>query len=206
MDMDMYAVAKRLNERGFQTDVCKTSEEAKERILGYIGDRSVGIGGSATVRELGLYDALIEEIERGNTVYWHWKVDKPQVEQTRINAIGADVYMCSSNAITEDGRLVNIDGTGNRVAGMIYGPKTVILAVGRNKLVKDYDEAIARIKRDACPCNARRQGFQTPCAITGVCHDCRPPARMCNVTVVTEYPSRRHQAFRIILIDKEMGL
>ena len=98
-------------------------------------------------------------------------IEKPQVEETRIKAIAADVYLCSSNAITEDGRLVNIDGTGNRLAGMIYGPKTVILAVGKNKLVKDYDEAIARIKRDACGPNARRQGFQTPCSIDNVCRD-----------------------------------
>ena len=203
MIADLAAVAKKLNARGFLAEIAKTPEEAKNLILNYIGDRSVGIGGSATVRDLGVYDALIE---RGNTVYWHWKVEKPQVEQTRINAIAADVYLCSSNAITEDGRLVNIDGTGNRLAGMIYGPKTVILAVGRNKITKDCESAIARIKRDACPGNARRQGFQTPCALTGECHDCRPPARMCNVTAITEYPSRRHEAYRIILIDEEMGL
>lgn len=203
MTADLAAVAKNLNARGFLAEIAKTPEEAKNLILNYIGDRSVGIGGSATVRDLGVYDALIE---RGNTVYWHWKVEKPQVEQTRINAIAADVYLCSSNAITEDGRLVNIDGTGNRLAGMIYGPKTVILAVGRNKITKDCESAIARIKRDACPGNARRQGFQTPCALTGECHDCRPPARMCNVTAITEYPSRRHEAYRIILIDEEMGL
>ena len=203
MEYDLNAVAKRLNERGFLADVCKTPEEAKALILGYIGDRSAGIAGSATVRDLGLYEALTA---RGNTVYWHWKVEKPQVEETRINAIAADVYLCSSNAVTEDGRLINIDGTGNRLAGIIYGPKTVILAVGRNKLVKDYDEAIARIKRDACGPNARRQGFKTPCSIDNVCRDCRPPVRMCNVTAITEYPSRRHQAFRIILIDEDMGL
>ena len=203
MHTELEQVAKRLCARGFLAEVVATPDEAKQKIMDYIGDRSVGIGGSATVRQLGLYEALTE---RGNTVYWHWKVEKPQVEQTRIAAIGAEVYLCSTNAVTEDGRLVNIDGTGNRLAGMIYGPKTVILAVGRNKLVKDYDDAIARIKCEACPDNARRQGFQTPCAITGVCHDCRPPVRMCNVTAITEYPSRRHQAFRIILIDEPMGL
>ena len=203
MTYDLSAVAKRLTERGFLAEAAGSPEEAKALILQYIGGRSVGIGGSATVRELGLYEALTE---RGNEVFWHWKVEKPQVEETRIKAIGADVYLCSTNALTEDGRLVNIDGTGNRLAGMIYGPKTVILAVGRNKIVKDTDEAIARIKRDACPGNARRQGFQTPCALTGECHDCRPPARMCNVTAITEYPSRRHEAYRIILIDEDLGL
>ena len=203
MNSELLAVAKRLNERGFLADVVNTPEEAKNLILDYIGDRSVGIAGSATVRDLGLYEALTA---RGNEVFWHWKVEKPKVEETRVKAIAADVYLCSSNAITEDGRLINIDGTGNRLAGIIYGPKTVILAVGRNKITKDYESAIARIKRDACPGNARRQGFQTPCALTGECYDCRPPARMCNVTAITEYPSRRHEAYRIILIDEEMGL
>ena len=203
MNKELQAVCEQLCARGFLAEVVDTPEEAKRRILDYIGDRSVGIAGSATVRELGLYEALTE---RGNTVYWHWKVEKAQVEQTRINAIGAQVYLCSTNAVTADGKLVNIDGTGNRLAGMIYGPKTVILAVSRNKLVKDYPAAIARIKREACPGNARRQGFQTPCALTGVCHDCRPPARMCNVTAITEYPSRRHEAYRILLIDEDMGL
>lgn len=203
MNAELEAVKNRLCKRGFLAEVVDTPEEAKQRILEYIGDRSVGIAGSATVRDLGLYEALTA---RGNTVYWHWKVEKPQVEETRIAAIAADVYLCSTNAVTEDGRLVNIDGTGNRLAGMIYGPKTVILAVGKNKLAKDYDDAIARIKRDACPGNARRQGFQTPCALTGKCLDCRPPARMCNVTAITEYPSRRHKEYRIILIDENMGL
>ena len=203
MNSELLAVAKRLNERGFLADVVNTPEEAKNLILDYIGDRSVGIAGSATVRDLGLYEALTA---RGNEVFWHWKVEKPKVEETRVKAIAADVYLCSSNAITEDGRLINIDGTGNRLAGIIYGPKTVILAVGRNKITKDYESAIARIKREACPGNARRQGFQTPCALTGVCHDCRPPARMCNVTAITEYPSRRHEAYRILLIDEDMGL
>ena len=133
MNSELLAVAKRLNERGFLADVVNTPEEAKNLILDYIGDRSVGIAGSATVRDLGLYEALTA---RGNEVFWHWKVEKPKVEETRVKAIAADVYLCSSNAITEDGRLINIDGTGNRLAGMIYGPKTVILAVGRNKLVK----------------------------------------------------------------------
>ena len=196
MNQNLQAVCEKLCERGFLAEVVPTPEDARNRILDLIGDRSVGIAGSATVRDLGLYEALTA---RGNTVYWHWKVEKPQVEATRIAAIGADVYLCSTNAVTEDGRLVNIDGTGNRLAGMIYGPKTVILTVGRNKLVKDFDEAIARIKRDACGPNARRQNFKTPCSIDNVCRDCRPPVRMCNVTAITEYPSRRHEAYRIIL-------
>ena len=103
MNAELLAVAKHLNDRGFLAEVVDTPEQAKQRILEYIGDRSVGIAGSATVRDLGLYEALTE---RGNQVFWHWKVEKPQVEQTRIAAIAADVHLCSTNAVTEDGRLV----------------------------------------------------------------------------------------------------
>ena len=202
-EIDYNALTKALSSRRFLPEVYDTAEEAKRAALEIIGMKSVGIGGSATVRDMKLAEALQEN---GNEVYWHWLAAKEAKQAARDKALNADVYMCSTNALTMDGRLVNIDGTGNRLAGMIYGPKTVILAVGRNKLVKDYDEAIARIKRDACGPNARRQGFQTPCALTNECHDCRPPVRMCNVTAITEYPSRRHAAYRIILIDQDMGL
>ena len=201
--IDYEALSKALKARRFLPEVYDTAEEAKAAALSIIGTKSVGIGGSATVRDMGLAEALQAN---GNEVCWHWLAAKEAKQAARDKALNADVYMCSANALTTDGRLVNIDGTGNRLAGMIYGPKTVILAVGRNKLVKDYDEAIARIKRDACGPNARRQHFQTPCSIDNVCRDCRPPVRMCNVTAITEYPSRRHQAFRIVLIDEDMGL
>jgi hypothetical protein len=97
----------------------------------------------------------------------------------------ADVYVSSSNAVTEDGKLYNIDGTGNRVGSMTFGPKKVILVCGINKIVKDLDAAVSRVQNRAAPMNARRLALKTPCAETGVCADCASPQRICNVYVVT---------------------
>ena len=195
-------VVKALNGRRFQCDFVQTPEEAKARALEIIGGRSCGIGGSSTVDELSLYDALRAA---GNEVHWHWKVEKPEKNAERGLANSAEVYLCSANAILEDGRIINIDGTGNRVAATIYGPSTVIMIAGVNKVCPDFDSAMERIKRDCCPGNARRQSFKTPCAFTGECTDCCCPDRMCNVTAIMEYPTRRVKAFHVILVNAAMG-
>lgn len=192
-----------MRKRNFTVHEAKNAEEAKAIALSIIGERSVGIGGSKTVRQLGLYDALKAQ---GNIVHWHWTVDKEHKKEERDLAIGCDVYMCSANAVLEDGRIVEIDGTGNRVAGLLYGPPCVILLVGKQKICADFDSAIERIKRDTCPENARRLGMPTPCAKTGECYDCRTPARMCNATVIIEWPLRIHKEFHVVLIDEELGL
>ena len=202
--MDMQTVIENLNKRGFRAEYCATAAEAKARALSLIGRRSVGIGGSATVRDLGLYEALKAQ---GNPVYWHWKVEKSEVGAERARAIGADVYMCSSNAVLEDGRLINIDGTGNRTAGLTFGPETVIMIVGKNKLVSGgLDDAVTRIKREACAKNAQRQGFKTPCALTGVCTDCHSAQRMCCVTYIHEAPCKSQKDFYVLLVNEELGL
>ncbi len=192
-----------LQKRHFTVHEAATGEEAKKIALDIIGSRSTGIGGSKTVSQLGLYETLTEQ---GNEVHWHWKVGPEKKKEERDLAVKCEVYMCSANALMEDGRIVQIDGTGNRLAGLIYGPPCVILIVGRQKIVPDYDSAIERIKRDTCPGNARRQNFDTPCAKTGVCMDCRGPARMCNVTAIIEAPLRVHKEFHVVLVDEELGL
>lgn len=188
---------------GFHAEVCETSEQAKNAVLSIIGTKSVGIGGSKTVRQLGLAEALEAN---GNTVHWHWLKDKSEKHETQVAAMNAETYLCSSNAILEDGTLVNIDGTGNRVASLLFGPACAIVVIGKNKICKDLNSAIARIKRDACPENARRQNLKTPCAATGECHDCTTSARMCNATVLIERPLRIHKEFHVILVDEELGL
>ena len=192
-----------LKRRNFQVHEAADAAEAKRIALELIGARSVGIGGSKTVKQLGLYDALTE---RGNEVHWHWTVPKEEKQRERDLAIRCEVYMCSANALLADGRIVEIDGTGNRVAGLLYGPPCVILIVGKQKLCGDLEDGIARIKRETCPENARRLGMDTPCARTGECHDCRTSARMCNATVIIEYPLRIHREFHIILVDEPLGL
>ena len=201
--IDYEALVKALKGRRFLPEVFDTAEEAKAAALGIIGARSVGIGGSATVRDMGLAEALQDN---GNEVFWHWLVAKEAKQAARDKALNADVYMCSTNALTTDGRLVNIDGTGNRAAGLIYGPHEVVVIVGRNKIVGSLDQAIERIKRDACPTNARRLGLDTPCAKTGQCHDCRTTARMCNVTFILEAPTRPVKAFHVLIVKEDLGL
>ena len=202
-EIDYNALTKALSSRRFLPQVFDTAEEAKAAALEIIGTKSVGIGGSATVRDMGLAEALQAN---GNEVYWHWLVAKEAKQAARDNALNADVYMCSSNALTMDGRLVNIDGTGNRAAGLIYGPHEVVVIVGRNKIVGSLDEAIERIKRDACPRNAQRLGLDTPCAKTGRCRDCRTAARMCNVTFILEAPTRPVKAFHVLIVKEDLGL
>ena len=197
------ALVKDLKGRRFLPEVFDTAEEAKTAALGIIGTRSVGIGGSATVRDMGLAEALQAN---GNEVYWHWLAAKEAKQAARDKALNADVYMCSANALTTDGRLVNIDGTGNRAAGLIYGPHEVVVIVGKNKIVNGLDEAIDRTKRDACPANARRLGLDTPCAKTGQCYDCRTTARMCNVTFILEAPTRPVKAFHVLIVKEDLGL
>ena len=202
-EINYEALTKALCARRFLPRVYDTAEEAKAAALEIIGHKSVGIGGSATVRDMGLAQALQAN---GNEVYWHWLVAKEAKQAARDKALMADVYMCSANALTTDGRLVNIDGTGNRAAGLIYGPHDIIVIVGKNKIVNGLDEAIERIKRDTCPGNARRLGLDTPCAKTDQCHDCRTAARMCNVTFILEAPTRPVKAFHVLLVKEDLGL
>lgn len=192
-----------LQARGFDCTFVENSDLAKAEILRIIANRSVGFGGSKTVNDMGIYDTLKNQ---GNDVYWHWKAPKEDKSKMLELAKEADVYICSSNAILQDGRLINIDGTGNRVACLCYGPSCVIVVAGINKICPDYDSAIERIKRDTCPGNARRLGLPTPCALTDVCQDCKTKARMCNVTVINEYPTRYQSEFHVILVNEELGL
>ena len=201
--IDYTALSKALSSRGFLPEIYDTAEEAKEEALRIIGSKSVGIGGSATVRDIGLAEALQAS---GNEVAWHWLVAKETKKDARDRALKTDVYLCSTNALTTDGRLVNIDGTGNRAAGMIYGPREVIVIAGRNKIVGNLDEAVERIKRYACPPNARRQDFDTPCARTGQCNDCRTGDRMCNVTFIMEAPTKQVKAFHVLVVKEDLGL
>ena len=188
--------------KGFNVHHAATLEEARSIVLRLIPEgASVGFGGSVTIREMGLYDTLKAQ---GNPVYWHWMNDvpKPEVFQKAANS---DVYLMSSNAVTEDGCLINIDGTGNRVGALIAGPKQVILVVGSNKLVRgNIAQGLARVKTVACPQNARRLGLDTPCAVFDKCDAANCTRSMCNVTSVIERPLGGHK-LTIILVDEEAG-
>lgn len=188
--------------KGFPVHHAATAEEAKSIVMNLIGDAdSVGFGGSVTIREMGIYEKLKE---MGRSPHWHWKNDEPKPE-VFVNAAASDVYLTSSNAITADGCLVNIDGTGNRVGAMIAGPKQVIVVAGANKLVNGgIPQAIARIKTTACPQNARRLGLDTPCAREDRCDAANCQRSMCNVTSIIERPVGGHR-ITIVLVDENLG-
>lgn len=198
----LQSVAATLEGNGFEVYTLSTAEEAKAKVLSLMEERqSVGVGGSMTIRQLGLLEALEQA---GHAVWWHWTT--PQDRETVLhNARTADVYLASSNAVTRQGELVNIDGTGNRVASMIHGPKTVIYVISEKKLVDGgLQAAIARIKKYACPPNAQRLGLNTPCA-SGACNvsacgdDC-----MCRATTIIHRPLRGQRAV-VILTEESLG-
>lgn len=188
--------------KGFPVHHAATMAEAKSIVMNLIGNAdSVGFGGSVTIREMGIYEDLQE---MGRHPHWHWKNDEPKPE-VFANAAASEVYLTSSNAITADGCLVNIDGTGNRVGAMIAGPKQVIVVAGVNKLVDgNTAQAIARIKTVACPLNARRLGKDSPCALTGKCDAANCERSMCNVTSIIERPLGGNR-ITIVLMDEEAG-
>lgn len=198
MTNTLYALVR----KGFTVHHAATLAEAKNIVLKMIPEgASVGFGGSVTVRDMGLYDELKAQ---GHPVFWHWMNDAPKPE-VFARAANADVYLASSNAVTEDGCLVNIDGTGNRVGAMIAGPKQVIVIAGANKLVNGgVSQALARIKTVACPLNARRLSLDTPCAQEGKCDAANCRKSMCNVTSIIERPVGGHQ-ITIVLVDEEAG-
>jgi len=181
-------VAQALRNRGYIARVC-TPEEANKAVLSIASAaENVGWGGSETVKELGLREAIAA-----------------QGKEIRDHRADCDLFLLSANALLEDGRIVNIDGTGNRVAASVYGPKHVLYLIGRNKIVSGgIDDAIARIKREACPPNTRRLGKQTPCALTGKCADCNCADRICKVTVIFDRPPSRTPT-TVLLIDADLG-
>lgn len=189
-----------LNNNGFKVECFSNSKEMKRRLLEKISlEDTVGIGGSMTIDNSGIYEDLTK---RGNKVYWHWKAEdkKSALEKAK----NSNIYLASTNAITEDGKLVNIDGVGNRVAAMIYGHREVYIVVGKNKICKDYNSAIDRIKNIAAPKNAIRLNLDTPCRHTGICNDCNSPNRMCNIEVVL-HKNPSNASINIFLVDEELG-
>ncbi len=193
-----------LKKHGMDAVWLATADEARDRALEMIPEgATVGVGGSITIRQVGLLSALQE---RGHTVYQHWAPGlTPETRrQTQMSAISADIYLSSVNAVTLDGQLVNIDMTGNRVASMIFGPKKVILIAGMNKLVRDATEGIWRAKNVVTPANAHRMGLKTPCAQLGRCTDCDSPDRLCRATTIIE---RRPAStdLSVLLVNVELG-
>lgn len=195
--------AEALASRGFEAHVFDTAKEASAFVLGDVAPGAlVAVGGSTTIKDMNLHTHLRE---KGHEVLWHWEAAPADKADVLARAMHADYYLASANALTESGLIVQIDGTGNRVAAQIYGPKTVCLIVGKNKLVSGgMPQAVARIKQIACPANARRLGLDTPCAATGKCNAAACKNSMCSVTAALERaPGGRR--FIVLLVDEELG-
>ena len=194
----------KLIKRGFTPVILNTADTIKEFISKTIPvNATVGLGGSVTLRETGI-DVLLKS--RGNIVFDHWDSSKSFEENldTRRKQLTSDYFLTSINAVTTDGELVNIDGAGNRVAAMIFGPKHVIAIVGYNKIASNMDEAIWRTKNIASAKNCKRLGLSTPCAKTGFCTDCKPPVSICRITTIIDYKPVLTE-FTIILTPLELG-
>lgn len=202
MDKIVSNTIEALKKNNFDAEYFESSKAAIDAILKEIDIKeSVGIGGSMTIKSIEL-DKLLKE--RGNIVHWHWLESTAEgMDSARENAAKADVYLTSTNALTQDGKLVNIDGTGNRVAAMIYGPKRTIIICGINKIVENLDAAFERIEKNTYK-NARRLNLKTPCAVNMNCTDCNSPQRMCNVTtIINKKPGKK--PIKVIIINEELG-
>lgn len=202
MDTIISNTIENLSNNGFNVLYFDSLSEAKSKLLDEISiSEDVGIGGSMTVFEGNIHKELMD---RGNKVYWHWLVSNDKKEDERKNARNAKVYLSSTNSITEDGKLINIDGVGNRVASMFYGHNRVYIIAGINKIVKDSEEAIKRIKSISCPSNAKRLNLETPCRYTGRCNDCNSRDRMCRVVVNIE-KNPMVGKLNIYIVGEELG-
>ncbi len=195
---DFTKIQNNFAKHGFSTKVFETKEEASDYLAEKLQHRTIGFGGSVTLKEMGLYDRLQEN----NTVIWHNRIPSAAVRRL---ASSAEVYICSANAVAETGEILNIDGTGNRVSMTAFGPSLCIYVVGRNKIALDLTAAYKRAKNIACPKNAQRVGAKTPCAVRGdKCYNCNSPERICRVVTVVERPPMGMDA-GVLFVDEDLG-
>ncbi len=192
-----------LEKRQIHGYYAETKEDALKLALDLIPEgSSVGYGGSITLDQIGLKTAL--DNEHYHLIRRELAKDAAELRQKYIEMYGADVFITSTNAISEDGMLVNIDGSGNRVSMICFGPKKVIFFAGVNKIAKDLDSAIVRARNVAAPANCTRLNKNTPCQKTGSCMNCLSPDSICSEFVVTRFnmiPDRMH----VILINDDLG-
>jgi hypothetical protein len=196
---------KALKKNNFEALFVPDSKAAFEEVMKRIPDgATVGIGGSVTLTQLGLQEALME---RGIHLIWPFQQAKNEEERLRLiqKSFTADIFLSSTNAITEDGKLYNVDASGNRVGAMFIGPKKTIIVSGVNKIVKDLDAAEKRLREWVAPQNVKRLKRKTPCIETGVCEDCDSPDRICNIYVtLAKKPSRIDVI--VILVGEKLGI
>lgn len=196
-------LVKALESRNMEAYYVETKEEAVKKALELIPEGStISMGGAASVKECGLYQAL------SNGRYQFYDRDKvstpEEKEAIALKAFSCDYFLGSVNAMSADGVFINIDGNANRVAAYAYGPKHVLLIVGMNKVVKTEADALSRARNEAAPVNAQRFGIETPCVRNGSCFDCKSQQCICCQILTTRF-SRVKGRFQIILVDEALG-
>jgi hypothetical protein len=194
-----------LKKNNFEGLYVSDSKAALEEVMKRIPDgASVGIGGSVTLVQVGLLDAL-----KNRKIQLIWPQQQAKSDEERLElfrkCFSTDVFLSSTNAVTEDGRLYNVDATGNRVGAMFIGPKKTIIVCGVNKIVKDLEAAEKRVREWVAPQNAKRLGKKTPCVETGVCADCNSPDRICNIYVSLAKKPVRTEVI-VILVGENLGI
>lgn len=207
-------VMRSLKANGFNVHFVQTRLEGREIMLKMIPQNGlIGVADSVTLRQIGILEALTQ---RGNEIINPFVpemtegIKKDQDKRRKFmnmirKTFTSDVFLTGTNAVTLDGNIVNIDRNGNRVAGIIYAAPRVILAVGRNKIVKDVNAAIDRIRNVLAPAHAKQKGYKTPCAEKGKCYDCNSPDRLCNITLILEKKPLSTD-ISVVLINEDLGL
>ena len=199
-----------LKNNRFNIVFAENAKIARDKILEMVPLRStVGVANSVTVRQIGVLESFKQRgtivIDPVSPVYGLTEFQEGKFIDLSRGTIDADVFISGTNAVTEDGKLVNIDGTGNRVAGIIWILRKSIVVVGRNKIVKNIDEAMDRIKNIITPTFARRRQLPLPCANVGRCVDCNVPQRACNITVIIEKKPPLTD-MTVVMVDEDLGL
>jgi L-lactate utilization protein LutB len=198
-----------LEANNFKVYLTGDRAEAKKTVLKEIlpktGAKTISWGGSMTFMDTGLYQVLKDHPKLEVLDTFNKNLPREESMELRRKALLCDLFITGTNAVTEDGQLVNLDMIGNRIGGITFGPKHVLILIGRNKIVADLDEAMDRIKNYVSPTNAMRLGMKTPCVETSFCEECRSPSRICNTWTITEksFPKGR---VKIVLINEDMGL
>ena len=199
---------KSLEANNFEAYLADNVSEAQEILLKEIlpktGAKSVSWGGSLTFIDSGIYDAIKDNSDLEVLDTFDKNIPREQSLEARRQALLVDLFITGTNAVTKTGQLVNLDMYGNRIAAITFGPKFVVILVGRNKVVSDLEEAMTRIKNYAAPVNAMRLDKKTPCVKTSCCEECKSPDRICNTWTITEksFPKGR---VKIILINEVLG-
>ncbi len=198
-----------LEANNFEVTIAAGISDAKtivlEKLIPQLKPQRISWGGSMTFVDSGLYQALKDAKDMEVVDAIDLSLSKSELMERKRASLLVDLFITGTNAITEDGQLVNLDMIGNRVGALTFGPKHVIVLAGRNKIVPDIEDAMARIKDFAAPANAMRLDKKTPCSKTAYCHECNSPDRICNTWTITEKSFPKHRV-KIVLINEAVGL